>query len=782
MLSPRDEATSMTRSASPNAGTWEAKTGLHFAMNDSTIVDESGDEYSGTASVCSNNSMDENLLTTWKYGMSLGVGVGTSASPALIGKKVDIVRPSSDSPSSKAWPNPSRAMELENSDILSVTPFVDYALDHYQGSHMTNEACHHHEADVAAKFLSKEQPSANGHGCDCLHLPALEAYFGMSQDNEDSSAVLVSKSILEEKEEEEVGEERGQRQEKQKRRKAEKEQKKNDAKKKMNQLRVLVNHLDSEDDETPRIASLGVMDGDISPCSMSHTLYYPTRTAGYVYSNNTTIINTNNNNNNNNNSCSNSNNYLTPSIRTNRNVKHSSSILHCLLESNAGFATGVQGGAGTGGDSRAGSPTLGANNFSDTYSDTYNTITYSRTQTDNRSRSRNVTPQTSPQMYSYAYDGLLSQSHIGSAAYALNHSQVPGDMARISLIHATDHGQVGSGGDQALDSNVSTSNSYHHSHHHYQSKDTSIGIVESNSNNNNNNNDKTKNTSGNGRVLVGGGGSIMNLLDGANAPGSLCVVKSKHVMLKQMEKVNDPRALDTRVLQHYKCSLQDLLGYPKLLRNLCEDKFGSRYVQKICDEKSTGARDLRRLVEIMIIPHGVGLCKHIFGNYIVQKLLEITCERTRNEPEMESVLCQRVLGMCRTNGINPRDRDIWTMDTTTMTTMTSAMTTITAADHNLVDSHNKELRWIGLKVIEAVFSGHVRDLSMNQYSCRVIQRILVDMHYPLHVKILFLKEICSVDDRREPELTVFFVDQYGNQCSKKLSKKCPTNVWIGFFV
>jgi uncharacterized membrane protein YheB (UPF0754 family) len=258
------------------------------------------------------------------------------------------------------------------------------------------------------------------------------------------------------------------------------------------------------------------------------------------------------------------------------------------------------------------------------------------------------------------------------------------------------------------------------------------------------------------------------------SPSSM--TKSKSVLFEEMERMNDARALDTRVLQSLQCSLQDFLRFPKVLKSLCEDKFGSRYVQKLCDDKSTTIRELVRLVEEIIVPYGVELCKNIFGNYVIQKLLEITCERTRNEPETDKELSSNmwdVASLTNAGKMGEQRLNKSILDDEVVANTTNMRRTISSCNE-------EELRRVGMRIVKTVFLGHVRDLSMNQFACRVVQRIVVATYYPLALKVLFLEEMCSSNARYDAELTSFVVDPYGNHVLQKIIEKVPKQCldWI----
>ncbi|ETO15491.1 hypothetical protein RFI_21875, partial [Reticulomyxa filosa] len=170
-------------------------------------------------------------------------------------------------------------------------------------------------------------------------------------------------------------------------------------------------------------------------------------------------------------------------------------------------------------------------------------------------------------------------------------------------------------------------------------------------------------------------------------------LESKADILREMDKMKKRPRFDITLLGYYKCSLQDLLGFPELLQRLCIDKWGSHYVQQICEDKYTGMQQLERLVKEIISPHGLYLCRNIFGNYVIQKLLEITCERTRNERKTDRLLWQQV---CMP------DRD-------STLCVASAAPAIVA----VVDSHSNAIRRIGFYLLKHVFVGHVRELKIN---------------------------------------------------------------------
>lgn len=238
-------------------------------------------------------------------------------------------------------------------------------------------------------------------------------------------------------------------------------------------------------------------------------------------------------------------------------------------------------------------------------------------------------------------------------------------------------------------------------------------------------------------------------------------VHLKSILLEEMQRtIKETCSLNTRVLENWKCSLQDLLGFPALLTSLCKDKFGSRYVQKMCEDKTATCYDIRQLIEKVIVPHGVNLCQHQFGNHVIQKLLEITCEQTRFDNETEDVLCQQVLNWLH---MDNKKKPL-----------------VNKTNKSGVEYQKQEMRRNGLRILESVFIGHILELSMNSYSCRVVQRIIVGASYPATLKILFLKEICSRNKRNETELITFFVDQHGNHVLQKIIERVPNQFldWI----
>ncbi|ETO27456.1 hypothetical protein RFI_09675 [Reticulomyxa filosa] len=229
-----------------------------------------------------------------------------------------------------------------------------------------------------------------------------------------------------------------------------------------------------------------------------------------------------------------------------------------------------------------------------------------------------------------------------------------------------------------------------------------------------------------------------------------------------MDELCKSRGVETRKLQEFNCSVRDLLPYPRLLLCLCEDKFGSRHVQKLCDDKLTSIRDLSELIDTLIVSHGLYLCTHIFGNYVIQKLLEMTCERGE-------ALATSVASKVWNNVSIAMERG--------RLQITGVLNDITRACEEVQVTSKDEMARLGTRIINQVFLGHIRELSINQYSCRVIQRIVMDQHYPLCLKVLVLQEICSFD---QSKLSIFFENQFGNHVLQKIIEKVPAEYldWI----
>ncbi|ETO18177.1 hypothetical protein RFI_19102 [Reticulomyxa filosa] len=91
----------------------------------------------------------------------------------------------------------------------------------------------------------------------------------------------------------------------------------------------------------------------------------------------------------------------------------------------------------------------------------------------------------------------------------------------------------------------------------------------------------------------------------------------KIYFLKQIK--NRKTNLDSRILKQLKCTLP-------------EPEYGSKYIQKLLDNLSVPIRHIEQLFMLLYCDDtDVYLCQVVSGNYVIQKLLEITCENLRHK-------------------------------------------------------------------------------------------------------------------------------------------------------
>jgi hypothetical protein len=264
--------------------------------------------------------------------------------------------------------------------------------------------------------------------------------------------------------------------------------------------------------------------------------------------------------------------------------------------------------------------------------------------------------------------------------------------------------------------------------------------------------------------------------------------------------------LDSRILKQLRCSLLDLVEETELFLQLCQNKYGSRYIQKLLDDRNVLIRHVELLFSLLSQKNTtVELCQNISGNYVIQKLLETSCENVShktttvnarapkrtaenanaNANESESEIksesdSESELGRQEStkeeirnddDGIVPRMTTKLSppVDTSKASFLNCSKNDIpTVVEMNL---RNEKLIQLGKAFLRCMFTNNVQELSMNHYSCRVVQRVLrYDNPEYLDIKQLILSQI----DSNNIILDKFIQHPFGNHVVQKCIECIPS--------
>ncbi|ETO30258.1 Pumilio/Puf RNA-binding protein [Reticulomyxa filosa] len=202
--------------------------------------------------------------------------------------------------------------------------------------------------------------------------------------------------------------------------------------------------------------------------------------------------------------------------------------------------------------------------------------------------------------------------------------------------------------------------------------------------------------------------------------------------------------LDSRVMKQLKCELMDLVEHSELFLELCQDKYGSRYVQKLLEEEEDISLPHLEVLLTMLCENdmSVQLSQNVSGNYVIQKLLEIICEKQKVESPVD---CNK--STARRGGKkkeendydNDSEEDQYTKGVDSNADVAKKKSTITvpkqnnsirgkngddasfSTNTNLEKQRRTEL---GKAYLNYLFKRKTEEMATNQYSSRIVQRIL----------------------------------------------------------
>ncbi|ETO30687.1 hypothetical protein RFI_06433 [Reticulomyxa filosa] len=230
-----------------------------------------------------------------------------------------------------------------------------------------------------------------------------------------------------------------------------------------------------------------------------------------------------------------------------------------------------------------------------------------------------------------------------------------------------------------------------------------------------------------------------------------------------------PDVFDCRLLHSMRCNLQDLLA-AKVVNALSRHKYGSRYLQKCIEQETATIDNLRELCNVLLANNnGSKLCTDTIGNFVILKLLEVTCEKVE-EHEQDKERGGDAIAYISDNDENEENLSTLAIG---HTYTEKHWKTSGKQQHQIVQLRPKEnkeiaeLKQLGGEILEKVFVGNVKVLSEQEYSCRVIQRILRYRGY-LQVKLKILSEIQDAI-----ALDEYIRHPFGNHVVQKCIEKIP---------
>ncbi|XP_062221528.1 pumilio homolog 1-like isoform X2 [Phragmites australis] len=185
------------------------------------------------------------------------------------------------------------------------------------------------------------------------------------------------------------------------------------------------------------------------------------------------------------------------------------------------------------------------------------------------------------------------------------------------------------------------------------------------------------------------------------------------------------------------------------------DQYGSRFIQQKLETAST---EEKNMIFREILPQARSLMTDVFGNYVIQKLFEYGTETQKKQ--LANLLKGHVLQLslqmygCR---VIQKALEVVDVEQTQMASELDGSIMICVRDQNGNHVIQKCIECIPqerIHFIISAFYGHVVELSMHPYGCRVIQRVLEHCDDESTQNVMMEEIMQSVVTLTE--------DQYGN--------------------
>ena len=239
-------------------------------------------------------------------------------------------------------------------------------------------------------------------------------------------------------------------------------------------------------------------------------------------------------------------------------------------------------------------------------------------------------------------------------------------------------------------------------------------------------------------------------------------------------------------------------GLPEIKGMVCDfakDQYGSRFIQQKLEDPSISLADKQLLFD-EVLPHARALCKDVFGNYVVQKLLDPKV----GTPEQQVQLCDRAivgnvvdLSMhmygCRViqklveqvfghknggmrNGSNGSGNKMYSVeyqDTVLLELKDMVMDCVRDQNGNhVIQKCIEKVRPITrISFMLDVFHGKFTMMARHPYGCRVVQRVLEHCDKSI---------VSSALDELIAQATALTSDQYANYVVQHIITHQPQGV------